>query len=121
MSISNEALQKLAQEIGNQAAQSQQQIGVVRSQINFKTIEMRKLALTSKELDELPSDTPTYEGVGKMFVFSPTADINSRLKTETKTLSSDVENLNKRLHYLETTFKNSQAHMDQILKSGGRA
>ncbi|PBP20670.1 prefoldin subunit 1 [Diplocarpon rosae] len=120
MSISNEALQKLAQEIENQVIQSQQQIGIVKSQIAMKSREIRKLDLTTKEIAELPSDTNMYEGVGKMFVFSPTADVNKRLKTESNGLSADVENLGKRLQYLETTFKNSQAHMDQIFKSGGR-
>ncbi|KAK2626101.1 hypothetical protein QTJ16_004363 [Diplocarpon rosae] len=142
MSISNEALQKvhpyiikpsfprlselyahalqLAQEIENQVIQSQQQIGIVKSQIAMKSREIRKLDLTTKEIAELPSDTNMYEGVGKMFVFSPTADVNKRLKTESNGLSADVENLGKRLQYLETTFKNSQAHMGQIFKSGGR-
>ncbi|KAH7380859.1 Prefoldin [Cadophora sp. MPI-SDFR-AT-0126] len=121
MSISNEALQKLVQEIENQAIQSQQQIGIIRSQIAIKQREIRKLELTAKEVSELPSDTNMYEGVGKMFVFSPTSEVNSRLTTETRTLSSEVENLGKRLQYLETTFKNSREHMDQIFKSGGRA
>lgn len=31
--------------------------------------DIRMLQLTSKELSELPSETPVYEGVGKMYVF----------------------------------------------------
>jgi prefoldin subunit 1 len=55
------------------------------------------------------------------FVFSPTAEVNKRLKTETSDLKLDVENLSKKLQYLETTHKNSREHIDQIFKSGGRA
>lgn len=54
------------------------------------------------------------------FVFSPTADVNKRLNSETAELKSDVENLGKKLQYLETTHKNSREHIDQIFKSGGR-
>lgn len=55
------------------------------------------------------------------FVFSPIADVDKRLSTETADLKTDVENLGKKLQYLETTHKNSREHIDQIFKSGGRA
>ncbi len=55
------------------------------------------------------------------FVFSSTADVDKRLNTETSELKTDVENLGKKLQYLETTHKNSREHIDQIFKSGGRA
>jgi prefoldin subunit 1 len=29
-----------------------------------------------------------------------------------------MENLNKKLHYLETTYKNATEHLDQIFKGG---
>jgi len=121
MSISNEALQKLVQEIENQAIQSQQQIVNVRQQMAIKTREIRMLELTSKEVAGLPSGTNIYEGVGKMFVFSPTAEVDKRLTTETTDLKTDIKNLEKKLQYLETTHKNSREHIDQIFNSGGRA
>lgn len=55
------------------------------------------------------------------FVFSPIAEVDQRLTKETSALKSDVENLGKKLQYLETTHKNSREHIDQIFKSGGRA
>jgi len=121
MSISNEALQKLVQEIESQAMQSQQQISVVKSQILVKQREIRLLELTSSEVSTLPPNTNIYEGVGKMFVFSPTADVDKRLNTETKELKSDVDNLGKKLQYLETTYEKSQEHIARIFNSGGRA
>lgn len=54
------------------------------------------------------------------FVFSPIAEVDKRLTAETTELKSDVENLGKKLQYLETTHKNSREHIDQIFKSGGR-
>ncbi len=48
-------------------------------------------------------------------------DVDRRLTSETSELKADVENLGKKLLYLETTYKNSREHIDQIFKSGGRA
>lgn len=55
------------------------------------------------------------------FVFSPKPNVEKRLSSETTELKSDIANLNKKLNYLETTFKNSQEHMNRIFSSGGRS
>jgi hypothetical protein len=57
---------QLLQEIETRAMASQQQIGLTKAQMTAKQREIRMLQLTSKELSELPSATPVYEGVGKM-------------------------------------------------------
>ncbi|CAK7198093.1 hypothetical protein SEUCBS139899_000751 [Sporothrix eucalyptigena] len=119
MSLSNEALQKLVREIETQAIQAQQQITIARSQAAGKQREMRLAQLTLKELESLPTDTGVYEGVGKMFVAEPITSLNDKLGKQIETLESDVEGLGKRLHYLETTAKNSQEHIAQILRRGG--
>ncbi|CAK7563986.1 MAG: hypothetical protein SEPTF4163_001869 [Sporothrix epigloea] len=119
MSLSNEALQKLVREIETQAVQAQQQITIVRSQAAGKQREMRLAQLTRKELESLPSNTSVYEGVGKMFVAEHITSLNGKLSKQIKTLESDVDGLGKRLHYLETTAKNSQEHIAQILRRGG--
>ena len=51
----------------------------------------------------------------------PASDLNTKLEKQMKTLETDVEGLGKRLHYLETTAKNSQDHIDQMLRRGGGA
>ncbi|KAJ9215208.1 hypothetical protein DTO166G4_3286 [Paecilomyces variotii] len=121
MSIPNEALQKLVQEIESRAIVSQQQLGLVKAQIGAKQRDIRLLELTSTELGGLPKETNVYEGVGKMFVATPISSVNKRLESETRELKTDITDLEKKLHYLETTHKNSVDNIDQILKSGGRA
>ncbi|KAK2750832.1 hypothetical protein FQN55_001844 [Onygenales sp. PD_40] len=121
MSIPNEALQKLVQEIESRAIAAQQQINIVKAQISTKQREMRLLELTSSEIGQLSKDTNVYEGVGKMFIASPITNVNTRLSTETGELKTDISNLEKKLHYLETTHKNSRDHIEQIFKSAGRA
>jgi prefoldin subunit 1 len=119
MSIPNEALQKLLQEIEQKAAFSQQQIGVVKAQLAAKHRESRMLELTMNEVVSLPEETKVYEGVGKMFVQRPSTEVRQRLASESVELKSDKSNLEKKLHYLETTFKNSKDNIDKILQSGG--
>jgi prefoldin subunit 1 len=54
------------------------------------------------------------------FVSSPIAETNRRLSKETAALRTEVQDLGKKLHYLETTHKNSREHIDQIFSGGGR-
>jgi hypothetical protein len=36
-------------------------------------------------------------------------------------MQADLESLSKRLHYLETTAKNSQEHIEKMLRGAGQA
>ncbi|KAF2161790.1 hypothetical protein M409DRAFT_69589 [Zasmidium cellare ATCC 36951] len=119
MAIPNEKLQQLLQEIEQKAAFAQQQLGIVRSQIASKNRENRMLQLSSSELDTLPKDTPIYDGVGKMFVLTSTEDVKGRQAKEATDVKAEIANLEKKLHYLETTYNNSQQHMEALFKRGG--
>ncbi|KAI9889167.1 MAG: hypothetical protein M1814_005758 [Vezdaea aestivalis] len=119
MSIPNAAIEKLFREIETQALQSLQQINVVKAQIAAKQRDVRLLELTTNEISTLADITKVYEGVGKMFVASPIPVVNKRLVLEVGELKSDVLNLQKKLHYLETTHKNSTEHMEKIFRSQG--
>ncbi|AEO54394.1 hypothetical protein MYCTH_2088965 [Thermothelomyces thermophilus ATCC 42464] len=121
MSISNEALQKLVREIESQAIAAQQQISLVRTQAASKQREMRLAQLTRNEIASLPSDTAVYEGVGKMFVGVGVPALQDKLGSQIKDLETEVDALGKRLHYLETTAKNSQEHIEKMLKGAGQS
>ncbi|PTB64058.1 Prefoldin [Trichoderma citrinoviride] len=117
MAIPNEALQKLALEIESQAIAAQQQIGIVRTQLAAKQREQRLLRLTMSEVQSFPSDSVMYEGVGKMFVSLPPSTLQEKLQRQIQDLDGEVDKLNQRLLYLETTHKNSREHIDQILRT----
>ncbi|KAF2771699.1 Prefoldin [Teratosphaeria nubilosa] len=119
MAIPNEKLQQLLQEISGKAAFAEQQLGIVRAQIASKNRENRMLQLSSTEMDALPKDTPVYDGVGKMFVQTSIPDVKARQAKEAEEVKKELANLDKKLHYLETTYKNSQEHLEAILKRGG--
>lgn len=46
--------------------------------------------------------------------------MNSRLAKESDTLKKELAELEKRLHYQETTFRNSKQHIEKILQSGAQ-
>ncbi|KAK4553228.1 hypothetical protein LTR86_009758 [Recurvomyces mirabilis] len=119
MAIPNEKLQQLLQEISSKAAFAEQQLGIVRSQIASKNRESRMLQLSDTEIDALPAKTPVYDGVGRMFVLASTDDVKKRQAKEAEDIKKELSNLDKKLNYLEQTYKNSNEHMEQILKRGG--
>ncbi|KAB5563526.1 Prefoldin [Coniochaeta sp. 2T2.1] len=121
MSISNEALGKLLREIEAQSVATQQQISLVRTQMGAKQREMRLAQLTRSEISSLPADTGVYEGVGKMFVQIPVPSLQTKLEGQMKDMQTEVESMGKRLHYLETTAKNSQEHINKMLQGAGQA
>ncbi|KAJ2985600.1 hypothetical protein NUW58_g5443 [Xylaria curta] len=111
-------LPELLREVETQAIASQQQIALARTQQAAKQREMRMAQLTRTELSSLPTDTNVYEGVGKMFISLPVADMKGKLETQIKDLEGDVETLGKRLHYLEVSQKNSKDQIDRMLRGG---
>lgn len=54
------------------------------------------------------------------FVHTPIPELEMKMGKDTADLKKEVENLGKKLQYLETTHKNSKEHIAQIF-SGGRA
>jgi len=53
------------------------------------------------------------------FVQKPLQEVMDRLAAESTEFKSDISSLEKKLHYLETTYKNSKENLDHILKSAG--
>lgn len=47
---------------------------------------------------------------------TPIDAVNSRLSSEDQTLKKDISDLEKRLHYLETTHEKSKEHIEQIFR-----
>jgi prefoldin subunit 1 len=116
MSMPNEALQKVLQEISQKKAFAEQQLLIVRQQKAARTREGRMLQLTASEVETLPKDTKVYEGVGKMFVCTPIPDVQKRLSAEEAALKAEMSNLDKKEDYLEKTYTNSKNSLEQVLK-----
>jgi hypothetical protein len=52
------------------------------------------------------------------FVAIPAPALQDKLGSQIKDIETEVDGMGKRLHYLETTAKNSQEHIEKMLKGG---
>lgn len=53
------------------------------------------------------------------FVLSSIKGVKDRQSKESVDVDKEMENLNKKLHYLETTYNNATQHLEQIFNRGG--
>ncbi|KAK9456786.1 Prefoldin [Dipodascopsis uninucleata] len=120
MSVPPEALQKILQEIEVRVVQAQLELTSVKQQISQKQRDIRLNELTTKELSEVPETVGVWEGVGKMFLNVPIKSHISRLEQERKEDQEQLKALDKKLNYLETTYKNAKKNIDDILGSSQR-
>jgi len=50
----------------------------------------------------------------------PVPEVKTKLSKEDEDIKSELANLDKKLNYLETTYKNSREHIEKVFASGGR-
>lgn len=53
------------------------------------------------------------------FVSTSIPEVKAAQAKQDQDADKEMENLNKKLHYLETTNKNANEHLERILKGGG--
>lgn len=53
------------------------------------------------------------------FVLTSTSEVKERQAKQTTDIKAEITNLEKKLHYLDTTYKNSQQHIEQLFKRAG--
>lgn len=87
----------------------------VKSQLQVKARHLRLLDLTHTELCALPPTTRVYEGIGKMFIVSESADVTRRIDDEKRGTEGGQRALQKKLEYLETTFENAKKHIQAAI------
>lgn len=53
------------------------------------------------------------------FVLTSTDEVKQKQSKEAVDIDKEMENLNKKLHYLDTTYKNATQHIEQIFARAG--
>ena len=71
-------------------------------------------ALTSQELDSLPSSTPLYKGVGKMFKLSTREEIMKGMSESVAMEAKKEKEWEKKKEYLEKRFRNQQENYIEL-------
>ncbi|KAJ7024392.1 Prefoldin [Mycena alexandri] len=114
MSLSDDTLRKILNQIQATAIQSQRALNVSVQQTTAKEREKRMVHLTIEEISELEGDVNLYKGVGKMFMMVPRKEMEKELKGQEKELADDISNLTKKSKYLEKQFNDAQAQLRDI-------
>ncbi len=71
-----------------------------------------------------PLVLPSFRGAANRlrstrFVLTTTEEVKDRQTKDSGNVDKELENLNKKLHYLETTYKNANEHIERIFKGTG--
>lgn len=60
----------------------------------------------------------TSANCGYRFVLTSTEDVKTRQAKEAADVKTELANLDKKLHYLQTTYDNSQQHIKALFERG---
>merc|ERR1712093_708298 len=118
MSVNEESLRKVLQELETQAITSARAMSSTRQMIASKERERKLIALTKNELNPLSEarGDKVYKGVGKMFVMENLKTTINELNSREKDASEDITSLNKKLKYLENESAQAQAGLKEIFE-----
>ncbi|EMR10377.1 hypothetical protein PNEG_01629 [Pneumocystis murina B123] len=115
--LPDEVLKKILNEIQTQAIASQQHITTSQIQRQAKEKEKKISELIFNELSKLTRDTPVYSSAGKAFIKEDLNQIEQKLTTQIKEINNEIDALNKKIIYHETTLANTQPHIERIMNS----
>ncbi|KAG4301873.1 hypothetical protein PCANB_001962 [Pneumocystis canis] len=113
--IPDNMLRKILNEIETQAIISQKQITSSRAQRQTKEKEKKMTELILKELSNLKSDTNVYNAVGKAFIKEDLNQIQDKLRIQIKNINNEIDTLDKKILYHETTLANTEPHIQRII------
>jgi len=84
-------LKKAFQELQTRMISTTQQLKVSDMQIEQLKRQIAHSRLVEKEIESLPKDTKTYEGVGRMFVLQPIETVEKKSRRQSKSLRRESE------------------------------
>ncbi|CCJ29724.1 unnamed protein product [Pneumocystis jirovecii] len=113
--IPDNVLKKFVSEIEAQAITSQKQITLSRAERQNKEKEKKIAELISKEVSSLKSGTNVYSAIGKAFIKEDINQIQEKLATQIKEINNEIDTLDKKILYHETTLANTQPHIQRII------
>ncbi|KAG4304723.1 hypothetical protein PORY_001776 [Pneumocystis oryctolagi] len=113
--VINDALKKILSEIEAQAITSQKQITASNIQRQAKEKEKKTVELILKELSDLKNNENIYSTIGKAFIKEDIDEVKKKLTMQINDISKEIDSLNKKILYHETTLANTQPHIQRII------
>jgi len=113
-------LKKAFQELQSRMISTTQQLKVSDMQIEQLKRQIAHSRLVEKEIESLPKDTKTYEGVGRMFVLQPIETVEKNLTDKVKACEEKVKALENGKVYLERSIKEGEENLRELIQSKKR-
>ena len=113
----DEATQKELMQVTEQYQQTKRDLAEVEARTQMALKSSRRTALTVEQIGALPEDTPLYRGIGKMFLRSPKADVQTLLDNQVAEENEKKGALDSRKTFLTRRLQSQEANLQDIMKS----
>lgn len=113
-------LKKAFQELQAKMVSTTQQLKIADFQIEQLKRQIIHTKLVEKEIDSLPKDVRTYEGIGRMFVLLPLPTIEKNLVTKVKTCEEKIKSIESSKSYLERSIKEGEENLRELVQTKQR-
>jgi prefoldin subunit 1 len=108
-------LKKAFQELQSKMIATSQQLKVSDAQIEQLRRQVVHAHLVEKEISNLPKETKTYEGVGRMFILKPLSTIEQNLADKVKACEEKVKVIEASKVYLERSIKEGEENLRELI------
>ncbi|PWN98201.1 hypothetical protein FA09DRAFT_329820 [Tilletiopsis washingtonensis] len=115
MSLPDAQLHQILAQMQAQAVAAQRELSRVRAQSSSLEGARRRAELTRRQVEE-EKDATLWVGRGKMFLKTPSPDVQAELLEREQTLSAEVANLGKKMKFLEKQAAEAQGHLRDVFR-----
>jgi prefoldin subunit 1 len=110
-------LKRAFQELQFKMLETSKKLQIADMQIDSLRRIIQHSKLTDQEISTLPSGTPTFEGVGRMFLLTEVADVRSNLENKIRLADEKIKSLEANKTYLERNLKDSEDNLREMVNS----
>ncbi|XP_041365041.1 prefoldin subunit 1-like isoform X2 [Gigantopelta aegis] len=94
-----------------------QQLKISDAQVETLKRQMAHSKLVISEISQLPDDVRVFEGVGRMFLLQPNAEIKTNLDKKIKASDEKIKSIETTKVYLEKSLRESENNLRELVLS----
>ncbi|CAI9733947.1 prefoldin subunit 1-like [Octopus vulgaris] len=113
----DQELKKAFQDLQSKMIATRQQLKMSDAQIETLKRQKAHAKVLDQEISTLPSDTRTYEGVGRMFILQEIPQVRENLMKKIETSEEKVKTLTNKQVILEKSLKDSEDNLREMIMS----
>ncbi|XP_041365040.1 prefoldin subunit 1-like isoform X1 [Gigantopelta aegis] len=110
-------LKKAFQGLQNKMVTTTQQLKISDAQVETLKRQMAHSKLVISEISQLPDDVRVFEGVGRMFLLQPNAEIKTNLDKKIKASDEKIKSIETTKVYLEKSLRESENNLRELVLS----